>query len=78
MIYEKNPSTLYLRYWFVHPDYQDKKVGSDLMNVFLKRGKDTKRQLLWVRQDNENALARYHHYGFKKDDMCDYILTNKQ
>jgi len=77
LIYEKSPSTLYLRYWFVHPDFRDKKVGSDLMNRFLEQGKDTKRQLFWVRQDNENALNRYRHYGFKEDDMFDYIMTNK-
>ena len=78
LIYEKNPSTSYLRYWFVHPDFRDKKVGSDLMNAFLEQGKDTKRQLFWVRQDNENALNRYKHYGFKEDDMFDYIMTNNK
>lgn len=78
LIYEKNPSTLYLRYWFVNPDYRDKRIGSDLMNAFLEKGKDTKRQLLWVMSDNENAHNRYLHYGFKEEDVYDFIMTNKQ
>ena len=78
LIFEENPSTLYLRYWFVQPNSRDKKVGSDLMNVFLERGKDVKRQLFWVRMDNENAMVRYRHYGFKEENMYDYIMINKQ
>lgn len=78
LIYEQNPSILYLRYWFVHPDYRNKNIGSHLMNAFLERGKNTKRQLLWVMVNNENAQNRYRHYGFKEEDMYDFIMTNKQ
>ncbi len=74
LIYELNASTLYLRYWFTHPEYRDKKVGSRLLRRFFEEGKDTKRQLFWVIRTNENAIVRYRHYGFVEENMCDYVM----
>lgn len=73
LIFEKNISTLHLRYWFTHPKCREQKVGSELLHRFFFEGKDTKRQILWVLCDNENAIKRYEHYGFKSEDMFDYI-----
>ena len=78
LLYELNKSTLYLRYWFVRPDYRDKKVGSALMNRFFYEGRGTRRQLFWVIQSNENAIKRYRHYGFKEEDLYDNVLILKQ
>lgn len=77
VIFEMNKSTLYLRYWFVHPENRDKKIGSLLLNRFFNEGKDTRRQLFWVISDNKNAIKRYVHYGFNNENMYDYVLTNK-
>ncbi len=74
IIYEMNKSTLYLRYWFVHPDHRDKKIGSVLLNHFFYEGRQTRRQLFWVLSDNENAIKRYRHYGFSEEKMYDYVL----
>lgn len=74
LIYELNATTLYLRYWFTHPDFRDKKVGSRLLRRFFEEGKDTKRQLFWVIQTNENAIQRYRHYGFNEENMYDYVM----
>lgn len=74
IIYELNTSTLYLRYWFTHPDYRDKKVGSRLLRRFFEDGKETKRQLFWVIQTNENAIVRYRHYGFTEENMYDFVM----
>ena len=74
IILEKNASTLYLRYWFTLPEYREKRVGSRLLRRFFEEGKDTRRQILWVMQDNENAIKRYEHYGFKNENMYDYIM----
>ena len=41
LIYELSNATLYLRYWFTHPDHRDKKVGSRLLRRFFEEGKDT-------------------------------------
>lgn len=78
LIFEKNASILYLRYWFTNPDYRDKKVGSKLLRAFFKIGEVTKRQQLWVVQSNRNAIARYEHYGFVTENMFDYIMVNKK
>lgn len=78
IIYDLKATTLYLRYWFVHPDFRDRKIGSQLFNEFLSRGKDTQRQLFWVIKSNENAIKRYLHYGFKEEQMYNYVLINKQ
>ena len=74
LIFELNATTLYLRYWFTHPDYRGRKVGSRLLRRFFVEGKETKRQLLWVIRTNENAIVRYRHYGFKEEDMFDYVM----
>lgn len=78
IIYDLKATTLYLRYWFVHPDFRDLKIGSQLYKEFLARGKDTQRQLFWVIRSNENAIKRYLHYGYKEEHMYNYVLINKQ
>lgn len=75
VIFELSALTLYLRYWFTHPDYRNRKVGSKLLRRFFEEGKNTRRQLFWVIQTNENAIKRYKHYGFKDENMYDYIMT---
>lgn len=77
LIYDLTGITLYLRYWFVHPDYRDMKIGSALLHEFLFRGKYSKRQLFWVITSNENAIKRYVHYGFSVEKMFDYVLIKK-
>ena len=74
LIYELNATTLYLRYWFTHPDYRDRKVGSRLLRRFFEEGKATKRQLFWVIRTNENAIVRYRHYGFAEENMFDFVM----
>lgn len=77
IIYDLNGTTLYLRYWFVHPEFRERKIGSHLFNYFLFKGKDTKRQLFWVINSNANAIKRYKHYGFSEERMYNYIMINK-
>lgn len=74
MIYEKNATTLYWRYWFVHPDYREKHIGSLLFHRLFFEANETVRQLLWVLKTNVNAKKRQEHYGFTEENMYDYIL----
>ena len=76
VIYEMNKLTLYLRYWFVHPNYRNKHVGSNLLNCFFYEGRNTRRQTLWVITTNENAIRKYLHYGFKEEPICCFVLNN--
>lgn len=77
LIYELIGQTSYLRYWFVHPDHREKKIGSTLLRSFFAEGRATKRQLFWVIESNDNAIKRYEHYGFKKEKLIDCIMINK-
>jgi ribosomal protein S18 acetylase RimI-like enzyme len=69
--------TSYLRYWFVHPQHRNRKIGSTLLNEYFNCSSNTKRQLFWVIQSNENAINRYLHYGFQPENLIDHIVTNK-
>lgn len=77
IIYDLSGVTLYLRYWFVLPEFREQKVGSALFNWFMQTGSHTKRQLFWVIGSNENAIKRYLHYGFQPENMFDYVLIRK-
>ena len=74
MIYEKNATTLYWRYWFVHPDYRERHIGSLLFHRLFYEANSTTRQLLWVLRTNENAKKRQEHYGFVEENMFDFIM----
>lgn len=77
MIYELNNSTLYWRYWFVHPEHREKHIGSLLFHRLFYEANKTQRQLLWVIRTNENAKKRQEHYGFKEENMFDFVMSNK-
>lgn len=77
LIYELIGVTLYLRYWFVHPDFRECKIGASLFREFFYRGRMTKRQLFWVITSNENAIKRYMHYGFLQEKIFDHVLIRK-
>jgi ribosomal protein S18 acetylase RimI-like enzyme len=77
VIFELTGQTSYLRYWFVHPDYREKKIGSLLLRNFFYESRDTKRQLFWVIESNDNAIKRYIHYGFKPEELFDIVMINK-
>lgn len=77
VIYDLIGVTSYLRYWFVHPQHRNRKIGSILMNEYFKNSVKTKRQLFWVIQTNVNAINRYLHYGFHSENLYDCIMTNK-
>ena len=74
LIFELSSATLGLRYWFTHPDFRGRKVGSRLLRRMLYEGKDTRRQLLWVMRTNTDAIGKYRHYGFAEEDMVDHVM----
>lgn len=78
IIYEINGQTQYLRYWFVHPEFRNRKVGSALFRHFLAKGKDSVRKIFWVVRSNDNAIKRYKHYGFLEENMFNFVMINRQ
>lgn len=69
--------TWYLRYWLVNPKYRGRGVGSSLFHYVLSKNRVCIRQILWVAEDNDRAIAKYEHYGFKKDGLNDYVLIKE-
>jgi len=78
LYFEINGQTGIVRYWFVDPLYRDAGVGAALMRNFFERCRLTKRQLLWVIESNRNAIARYCHYGFSADNLCDQVMLKQR
>lgn len=77
LIAEITGVTWYLRYWYTSPDYRNKGIGARLLRTSLINGVSTKRQMFWVLSDNENAIKRYEHYGFAKEDINDYVMIKR-
>ncbi len=76
IVFEYHGITSHLRYWFVHPDHRNKKIGSRLIQLFFNTGKTVKRELLWVIESNKNAIKKYKHFGFVEEDMRNLIFIN--
>ena len=68
----------YLRYWYTSPLYRNLGIGARLLKTALVIGKATRRQQLWVLSDNDNAIKRYEHYGFKRENINDYVLIKRR
>ena len=78
LIAEKTGVTWYLRYWYTSPDYRNLGLGAKLLRASLMDASNSKRQLFWVIADNENAIKRYEHYGFKRENMNDYVMIKRK
>lgn len=73
--YETKGKSSAIRYWCVSPEFRDKKVGGRLLKSYLAYCKNSIRHTLWVKEDNNNAIKRYGHYGYKTDSTYDYIYV---
>lgn len=78
LIAEITGVTWYLRYWYTSPDYRNQGIGARLLRTSLINGITCKRQMFWVLSDNENAIKRYEHYGFSRENMNDYVLIKRK
>lgn len=77
VIFEVIGMSWYLRYWYTSSEFRNQGIGTALLRTSLVYGKKTKRQIFWVIEDNENAIKRYEHYGFSRENMNDYVLIRK-
>lgn len=77
LYYETDKKISNLRYWFVHPDFRDEKVGGYLIRQYLHNLGISKVSRLWVVEDNVNAIKRYEHYGYEEDSLVDRVLIRR-
>lgn len=73
-IFDLHPAALHLRYWFVFPSERGKGVGGRLLRSVFAAGNGTRRQYLWVKTDNVNAIVRYQHHGFRFEAVKDVVM----
>jgi len=66
-----------VRFWTVAEQFRSLKIGSALMQCYLKTQKAVRRFTLWVNANNENAIQKYRHYGYAPDGLIDLVLANK-
>lgn len=74
LFFEQQGQTAVVRYWFVSSESRDAGIGSKLMKTFFNRCSNARRSLLWVISTNENAIAKYDHYGYKPDFLNDQVM----
>ncbi|WP_028497884.1 GNAT family N-acetyltransferase [Microvirgula aerodenitrificans] len=74
LYFQQQGVTASVRYWFVDERYRNEGIGSKLMHAFFDHTATAKRILLWVVEDNENAIAKYEHYGFAPDNLIDQVM----
>lgn len=78
VVYEKDSANIHLRYWWVSPESRDMGYGAALLHKYFTAGQECIRQFLWVFSDNNNAIAKYEHYGFSFDGIADEIYIVKK
>lgn len=78
VIYDLIGLTSNLRYWFVHPDHRNKNIGSALLRTYFQHSINANRLLFWVIKSNQNAIKRYLHYGYRQENLNDYVMINKK
>lgn len=65
-----------VRFWVVAEQYRALRVGSALMQHYLRSERAVRRFTLWVDSANENAIRKYGHYGYRPEGLIDYVLVN--
>jgi len=77
LFFETQGFTSTTRYWLVDEQFRSFRFGSALMRRYFETQSAVRRFILWVIADNENAIQKYHHYGFAPDGLVDCVLANR-
>ncbi|MCX6924696.1 MAG: GNAT family N-acetyltransferase [Verrucomicrobia bacterium] len=77
LFFETQGLTSTLRYWLIAPEFRAQRFGSGLMRRYFAEHPAVRRFLLWVIANNNDAIAKYEHYGFAPDGLVDQVLANE-
>jgi len=77
LVYDTVGFTSTLRHWHVDPRFRNQGVGARLIRAFFDLCRDSQRILLWVIAGNDDAIAKYRHYGFRDDSLVDDIMLRQ-
>jgi hypothetical protein len=76
LFFETVGVTSTLRYWAVGASFQSRRLGAALIRHYFAIHSAVRRFLLWVVIANQNALAKYEHYGYAADGLFDVVFVN--
>lgn len=76
LFFEAQGVTSTVRIWLVAEKFRSFRVGSVLMQRYFMDQPNARRFILWVATNNDNAIKKYEHYGYKPDGLTDYVLAN--
>jgi RimJ/RimL family protein N-acetyltransferase len=77
LIFDARPAGATLRYWWLAPEFRNQGIGAALIKTMFHELRDARRIQLWVVADNADAIAKYEHYGFRRDGLVDRILIKR-
>lgn len=78
LFFEDTGRTSTIRYWYVDSRCSGRGVGGRLMRSYLREHSSTARFLLWVVSSNADAIAKYEHYGFRREKLIDRIMIRRR
>ena len=76
LFFETQGLTSTIRYWLISEGFRNQGLGAKLMRAFLSTHPSARRFVLWVIDDNTDAIDKYQHYGFASDGLIDQVLLN--
>jgi RimJ/RimL family protein N-acetyltransferase len=74
LFFELHGQTAILRYWWIGSQYRGQGIGAMLIRAMFRACAATRQTLLWVVDDNVDAITKYEHYGFRRDGLVDHIM----
>jgi len=77
LFFETTGLTSVLRYWFVNDRFRNLGIGARLIRTYFRLCKASKRIVLWVISDNDDAIAKYEHYRFRREGLVDHVVIRK-
>lgn len=78
LLWETTGLSVVLRYWFVSHQSRGRGVGARLIRTFFQRVSHCRRVVLWVIAGNDDAIAKYRHYGFDIEPMADQVMVRRK
>ena len=75
LYFEKIGLTSHLKEWLVNEKYQGRKIGSGLIKTYFSLCENCNRFILWVKENNDSAIKKYEHYGYKMESLQDIIMV---
>jgi len=77
LVFETAGVTAILRYWYCGPRFRRQGIGARLIETFFYLRRAGRRIVVWVVDDNFDAIAKYRRYGFFQEGLVDRIMICK-